>query len=146
MPDSELTPQQLRVKRMQVMHQQAAEHRLVRKEEKTRKKEELKKLKDENLPQYIKLMHDKRKGLKDKIRKVKAFKEDFYVRKSKNQRMLKMIDNYLEKKHENSDKADAEFENINKEINSVNSDVENYESKLLEVENELREVDPCKQL
>ena len=99
-------------------------------------------LKVENLGQYIKVMYEKRKSLKDKIRKVKAFKEDFYVRKSKNQRMLKMIDSYLEKKHDGTDKADTEFENLNKEINSVNSDVENYESKLLEVENELREVDP----
>ena len=47
-PDSELTPQQLRVKRMQIVHQQSAELRLVRKEEKAKKKEEMNKLKEEN--------------------------------------------------------------------------------------------------
>lgn len=129
---------------MQIMHQQAAEQRLVRKEEKAKKKEEMDKLKTDDPEKYVGLLHDKRKKLKDKIHKIKAFKEDFYLRKSKNQRMLKMIDNYLDNKHENIDKADAEFETINKEINNLNSDVENYESKLMEVENELREADPSR--
>ena len=76
---------------------------------------------------------------------MKAFKEDFYMRKNKNQRMLRMIDSYLDKKHDDADTADQEYENLNKEINNVNSDVENYESKLMDVENELREVDPSTQ-
>jgi chromosome segregation ATPase len=143
-PDSELTPQQLRVKRMQIMHQQAAEQRLAKKEEKAKKKEEMAQMKTENPQIFIKMLYEKRKGLKDKIKKIKAFKEDFYVRKNKNQRMLKIIDSYLDKKYDGTDKGDAELETLNKEINNANSDVENYESKLLEVETELREVDPSK--
>ena len=124
------------------MHQQAAEQRLVRKEEKARKKEEMVELKTDNPKVFIHILYEKRKGLKEKIRKIKAFKEDFYVRKNKNQRMLKIIDSYLDKKYDGSDKGDAELENLNREMNNANSDVENYESKLLEVETELREVDP----
>lgn len=137
-PDSELTPQQLRVKRMQVMHQQAADQRLLKKEEKAKKKEDMMKLKTEDPGLYIKMLYEKRKGLKDELRKIKAFKEDFHLRKMKNQRMLNLIDDFLD-----SDKADGELQILNKEINNQgNSDVENFESKLQEVENELREIDP----
>lgn len=134
-PDSELTPQQLRVKRMQVMHQQAAEVRQAKKEEKAKKKEELARMKSTNPEHYIKMLQDKRKNLKDKIRTKKSMREDFNARKSKNQRMMKILDNYLEK-----DGDESEW--LQKELNTVNSDVENYEAKLIDVETELRDVDP----
>lgn len=137
-PDSELSPQQLRVKRMQVMHQQAAEQRLLKKEEKAKQREEMTRLKTEDSAKYIRMLYERRKGLKDEIRKIKAFKEDSHLRKAKNQRMLNIIDSYLD-----NDKPDVELHTLNKEINNAsNSDIENFESKLQEVETELREIDP----
>jgi len=137
-PDSELNPQQLRVKRMQVMHQQAAEQRLLKKEEKAKQREEMNRLKTEDPAKYIRMLYERRKGLKDEIRKIKAFKEDSHLRKAKNQRMLNIIDSYLD-----NEKPDVELHTLNKEINNAsNSDIEHYESKLQEVETELREIDP----
>lgn len=125
-----------------MVQQQAAEQRLIRKEEKARKQEEMNKLKEADPVEYIRLLYEKRKHIKDKIRKIKVNKDDFNIRKNKNQRMLKIIDSFLDKKEDENSKADADLENLNKEINTINSDIENYESKLQEVENELREVDP----
>jgi hypothetical protein len=60
-PDSELTAQQLRVKRMQIMHQQAAEQKLQRKEEKAKKLEEIQQMKLNNPLGYLATLYEKRK-------------------------------------------------------------------------------------
>ncbi len=130
---------------MQVMQLQVAEQRQIQKEEKTRRREEMNQLKTKDPGLYVKMLYDRRKGLKEKIRTIKAHKEDFYVRKNKHQRMLKIIDSYLDKRYDGVEGGgDAELDYLNKEMNNANSDVENYESKLFEVETELREVDPSK--
>jgi hypothetical protein len=62
-PDSELSAQQLRVKRMQIMHQQAAEQKLQRKEEKAKQLEEVQQMKANNPLGYLASLYDKRKVL-----------------------------------------------------------------------------------
>ena len=44
----------------------------------------MEKLKDTNLPGYIELLYNKRKVLKNKVKSIKSFKEDFNVRRNKN--------------------------------------------------------------
>lgn len=59
-PDSELTPREIKTKRMQIMHKQAGEQRKLMKQKKQQEKERIDKLKSESPEAYLKFLHKKR--------------------------------------------------------------------------------------
>jgi len=70
------------------------------------------------------------------------FKEDNNVRKSKNLKMLSVLDNYLDGKVDDYEQAEQEIDLMTKELRDINSDMEDYENKLVEVDTEIRTMDP----
>ena len=66
------------------------------------------------------------------------FKEDNNVRKSKNLKMLSVLDNYLDGKVDDYEQAEQEIDLMTKELRDINSDMEDYENKLVEVDTEIR--------
>lgn len=141
-PDNELTKLEVKQKRMQVMQKQAAEQRIITKERKRVANIELEKQKSESPKLYLSQLYDRRKNIKDKIRNMKQFKEDTNIRKSKNMKMLTILDNYQDGKVSNYEQAENEIDMMTKEMRDINSDVENYETKLVEVESEIRQFHP----
>jgi actin-related protein 5 len=141
-PDAELTGLQVKQKRMQHMQKTSAERRIITKERTRIEKIEIEKLKTESPKLYLNQLYGKRKGIKDKIKTMKQFREDNNVRKTKNLKMLNVLDNYLDGKVDDYEEAEQEIDMLTKEMRDVNSDMENYETKLAEVEGEIRGLDP----
>ena len=137
-PDSELTSTEIRQKKMLLMQKHAHEQRIFQKKKKKQEKDQLDQLKEESPKIYLSNLHDKRKVIKDKLKNIKMFKEDNNVRKSKNLRMLNVLDNYLDGKVDDYEQAENEIDVMTKELRDINSDMENYENKLLEIETEIR--------
>lgn len=139
-PDSELTPHQLKVKRLQIMQKQGAEKRLLEKKKKQKLLEEQERMKNENPELFKSQLYDKRKYLKKKIKKLKRFKEDSLMRKNKQRRMLSILDVYIDGNSVNDKRVEEEFMKLTQEMNQ-NEDLEEYEQQLGEIEMELRDID-----
>mmetsp|Transcript_11003 Transcript_11003/g.9453 ORF Transcript_11003/g.9453 Transcript_11003/m.9453 type:complete len:132 (-) Transcript_11003:135-530(-) len=73
-PDDQLSAEDQKKKRYQIMQKQAAITRKLKKEMESKKKDELKKLKEENIEEYIADLYEKRKKIINEIEEIKKLK------------------------------------------------------------------------
>ena len=140
-PDSELNPHQLKVKRLQIMQKQSAEKRILEKKKREKQLQDQERMKKDHPEQYKKQLYDKRKILKDKLKKMRSYREDNLLRKKRQQRLLSILDIYCDGKSVNDKKIEREFLKVTEELNEGGSGIEDIENQLNEVEIELRDVD-----
>ena len=143
-PDSELTQQQLRIKKLQLAHKMASEKKLAEKQQIEENRQALQRLKIENPEKFKEDLYQKRKDIKEKIKKYKLRKEKEQSLKSK----VMIYNQYLEAQNlnefpdlEKNARLEEEFLKVAALEEEEGSGMEDWENQIGEIEAELREID-----
>ncbi|KAL4456886.1 hypothetical protein ABPG74_014524 [Tetrahymena malaccensis] len=145
--DSQLTAQQQKQKKLQIIQKQAAETRAEKKALEKQKKEEIIKMKTSNPEVYLNMLYEKRLKIIKKVDEKKKHQQELSTRNSRvNQKRMQTIAQLgASEKIGKDDNFGMNDEDWNIYIGiqrDYESDEENQEMKLNEIEIELREMDP----
>lgn len=136
-PDDQLSPRSLKTKRIQIMHKKGMEKRETKRKEREARENEIEKLKA-NPQKYLEGLLSQRSELKTKLKRIKQFKEDSNLRKTRDTKLMQNFDNYLD----DGDKSTAEFDVALQELMDVSSDPEKYEEQLEQLHQEIKTIKP----
>lgn len=136
-PDEQLSPRSLKTKRIQLMHKKGMEKREIKRTEREAREVEIEKLKA-NPQKYLGNLLAQRSELKTKLKRIKQFKEDTNLRKTRDKKLMQNFDNYLD----DGDKSTAEFDVALQELMEVSSDPEKYEEQLELLHQEIKTIKP----
>ena len=135
--DDQLSPRSLKTKRIQIMHKKGMEKREMKRKEREAREKEIEKLKAD--PQkYINHLLSQRSELKTKIKRIKQFKEDSNLKKTRDKKLMQNFDNYLD----DGEKSTEEFDVALQELMEISSDPEKYEEQLERLHQEIKVIKP----
>lgn len=138
-PDEELSPRSIKVKKFQFIQKMNLEKRIEKRAAKEQKQQEIERMKTKNPELYVQNLKEKRKQLNEMIKRIKVFHEDTRLKKQKDNQLIQNLDNYLEGKKE---KHNTELDNAIRDLIDISSDYEKYEQELDAVNQQIKEVEP----
>jgi len=139
-PDEDLSPRSLRIKKFQFIQKVNQDKRVEKRLAKEQKQQEIERMKNKNPELYVQNLKEKRRQLKEVIKRIKVFHEDTRLKKQKDNQLIQNLDNYLEGKKE---KQNTELDNAIRDLIDISSDYEKYEQELESVNQQIKEVEPA---
>lgn len=136
-PDQELSPQRLKQKRILAMQKAGQEKRLAKRIEKDARTRDIDRMKTEAPGEYLRELKTKRKTLKDKIKRLRYFKEDPNFKKQKNNHLIERLDNWLAGEDDNPDE-----DPLLRVLVDVSSDCERCETEVQLLNGQIKELEP----